>query len=135
MQSHPVLSAQRNLGVQFHLECIYISLVYYDYQPAKEHMQRAQQLCGLNTCMTGGRRREGGRREAEEGGRSGREEGGRGRSGTEEGGYIVKERMDEDCWFAASVSVRGLNSLVVLQVLWGNGPATSRTTCLSSSWR
>lgn len=54
VKSHPVLTAQRNLGVQFHLECTYISLVYYDYQPAKEHIQKAQQLCGLNISMTGG---------------------------------------------------------------------------------
>lgn len=53
VQSHPVLSAQRSLGVHFHLECTYISLEYYDYQPAKEHIQRAQQLCGLNINMTG----------------------------------------------------------------------------------
>lgn len=54
VKSHPVLSAQRNLGVQFHLECTYIRLVYFDYKPAKEHIQRAQQLCGLNISMTGG---------------------------------------------------------------------------------
>lgn len=53
VKSHPVLSAQRNLGVQFHLECTYIRLVYFDYKPAKEHIQRAQQLCGLNISMTG----------------------------------------------------------------------------------
>lgn len=53
VKSHPVLSAQRNLGIQFHLECTYISLVYYDYQPAKEHIQKAQQLCGLNISLTG----------------------------------------------------------------------------------
>lgn len=74
MQSHPVLSAQRSLGVHFHLECTYISLEYYDYQPAKEHIQRAQKLCGLNINMTGGWR-EGEERER------GRMEGGRSEEG------------------------------------------------------
>lgn len=74
VQSHPVLSGQRSLGLHFHLECTYISLEYYEYQPAKEHIQRAQQLCGLNINMTGGwREREGGGRGREDGGR---EEGG-----------------------------------------------------------
>uniref|UniRef100_A0A3Q3WKP9 Tetratricopeptide repeat protein 27 n=1 Tax=Mola mola TaxID=94237 RepID=A0A3Q3WKP9_MOLML len=47
------LSEQRNLAVQFHLECTYLSLTYYDYRPAKEHIRRAQELSGLSVNMTG----------------------------------------------------------------------------------
>ncbi|XP_010742093.1 tetratricopeptide repeat protein 27 [Larimichthys crocea] len=48
-----VLSEQRNLAIQFHLECVYTSLTYYEYQPAKEHIKRAQELSGLNINITG----------------------------------------------------------------------------------
>lgn len=54
MKCQSVLSVHRNLAIQFHLECTYISLVYYEYKPAKEHIQRAQELSGLKINMTGG---------------------------------------------------------------------------------
>uniref|UniRef100_A0A672FKQ9 Tetratricopeptide repeat protein 27 n=1 Tax=Salarias fasciatus TaxID=181472 RepID=A0A672FKQ9_SALFA len=41
------------LAVQFHLECVYTCLTYYEYQPAKEHIQEAQQLSGLDVNLTG----------------------------------------------------------------------------------
>lgn len=53
LKCQSLFSEQRKLGVQFHLECTYISLTYYDYQQAKEHIQRAQELSGLNINMTG----------------------------------------------------------------------------------
>ncbi|XP_035515288.1 tetratricopeptide repeat protein 27 [Morone saxatilis] len=43
----------RNLAIQFHLECVYTSLTYYEYQPAKEHIKKAQELSGLNINVTG----------------------------------------------------------------------------------
>ncbi|XP_051279021.1 tetratricopeptide repeat protein 27 isoform X2 [Dicentrarchus labrax] len=43
----------RNLAIQFHLECVYTSLNYYEYQPAKEHIKKAQELSGLNINVTG----------------------------------------------------------------------------------
>uniref|UniRef100_A0A672FKP0 Tetratricopeptide repeat protein 27 n=1 Tax=Salarias fasciatus TaxID=181472 RepID=A0A672FKP0_SALFA len=43
----------RPLAVQFHLECVYTCLTYYEYQPAKEHIQEAQQLSGLDVNLTG----------------------------------------------------------------------------------
>ncbi|KAG7214400.1 hypothetical protein INR49_023111, partial [Caranx melampygus] len=48
-----VLSEQRLLAIQFHLECVYIRLTYYEYQEAKEHIKTAQELSGLNINMTG----------------------------------------------------------------------------------
>ncbi|KAM6916264.1 tetratricopeptide repeat protein 27 [Xenentodon cancila] len=48
-----VLSEQRNLAIQFHLECVYISLTYYEYQSAKEHIRKAQELSGLDINVTG----------------------------------------------------------------------------------
>uniref|UniRef100_A0A668U0G8 Tetratricopeptide repeat protein 27 n=1 Tax=Oreochromis aureus TaxID=47969 RepID=A0A668U0G8_OREAU len=48
-----VLSQHRNLAIQFHLECVYTSLTYYEYQPAKEHIEEARQLSRLNINMTG----------------------------------------------------------------------------------
>ncbi|KAM9364624.1 tetratricopeptide repeat protein 27 isoform 2-T2 [Pholidichthys leucotaenia] len=53
MRHQSVLSEQRNLAVQFHLECVYTSLSYYQYQQAKEHIRKAQELSGLNINMTG----------------------------------------------------------------------------------
>lgn len=53
LQCQPLLSKQRNLAIHFHLECVYTSLTYYDYQPAKEHIKKAQELCGLNINLTG----------------------------------------------------------------------------------
>lgn len=49
----PSLLEQRNLAIHFHLECVYTSLTYYEYQPAKEHMKKAQELSGLDINMTG----------------------------------------------------------------------------------
>uniref|UniRef100_A0A8C7PWE7 Tetratricopeptide repeat protein 27 n=1 Tax=Oncorhynchus mykiss TaxID=8022 RepID=A0A8C7PWE7_ONCMY len=43
----------RNLSIQFHLECGYTSLTYYEYNPAKEHFQRAKELSGLDMNMIG----------------------------------------------------------------------------------
>ncbi|XP_008320682.1 tetratricopeptide repeat protein 27 [Cynoglossus semilaevis] len=43
----------RNLAIHFHLECVYINLTYYEYQPAKEHIVKAQELSGLDVNMTG----------------------------------------------------------------------------------
>uniref|UniRef100_A0A1A8I9L4 Tetratricopeptide repeat protein 27 n=1 Tax=Nothobranchius kuhntae TaxID=321403 RepID=A0A1A8I9L4_NOTKU len=48
-----LLSEQKNLEIQLHLECAHISLTYYEYQPAKQHIQRAQELSGLSINMTG----------------------------------------------------------------------------------
>uniref|UniRef100_A0A3Q3RBK5 Tetratricopeptide repeat protein 27 n=1 Tax=Monopterus albus TaxID=43700 RepID=A0A3Q3RBK5_MONAL len=48
-----LLSEHRNLLIQFHLECVYISLTYYEYQPAMEHIKKAQELSGLDINMTG----------------------------------------------------------------------------------
>ncbi|XP_033957004.1 tetratricopeptide repeat protein 27-like [Pseudochaenichthys georgianus] len=44
---------QRNLAIHFHLECVYTNLTYYNYQSAKEHSEKAQELSGLNINMTG----------------------------------------------------------------------------------
>ncbi|XP_067091989.1 tetratricopeptide repeat protein 27 [Osmerus mordax] len=43
----------RCLAMQFHLECGYTSLTYYEYHPAKESFQRAKELSGLEVNMTG----------------------------------------------------------------------------------
>lgn len=43
----------KNLAIQLHLECVYTCLTYYEYQPAKEHIKRAQELSGLDINMTG----------------------------------------------------------------------------------
>lgn len=53
MKCEPGLSEHVKLAVQFHLECTYISLMYYDHQSAKEHVRRAQELSGLHVSMTG----------------------------------------------------------------------------------
>ncbi|MEQ2210248.1 hypothetical protein XENOCAPTIV_010444 [Xenoophorus captivus] len=53
MQCQSVLSDQRSLAVQFHLECADISLTYYEYRAAKEHIERAKELSGLHINMTG----------------------------------------------------------------------------------
>ncbi|XP_023819122.1 tetratricopeptide repeat protein 27 [Oryzias latipes] len=51
---HPsLLSAQRTLTLQLHLECAYLSLTYYEYQAAKEHIRKAQELSGLSINLTG----------------------------------------------------------------------------------
>ncbi|XP_056333284.1 tetratricopeptide repeat protein 27 [Danio aesculapii] len=46
-------NAHRNLAIQFHLECSYICLTYYEYHRAKEHLQTARDLSGLDVNMTG----------------------------------------------------------------------------------
>ncbi|KAK1793671.1 hypothetical protein P4O66_012036 [Electrophorus voltai] len=44
----------RNLAVLFHLECSYTCLTYYEYRNAKDHLQKARDLSGLEINMTGG---------------------------------------------------------------------------------
>ncbi|XP_029376814.1 tetratricopeptide repeat protein 27 isoform X2 [Echeneis naucrates] len=53
LKNQSVLLDHRLLAIQFHLECVYTSLTYYEYQPAKEHIKKAQELSGLNINMTG----------------------------------------------------------------------------------
>ncbi|XP_078129351.1 tetratricopeptide repeat protein 27 [Sander vitreus] len=53
LKCQTVFSEQRKLAIHFHLECVYTSLTYYDYQPAKEHINKAQELSGLDINMTG----------------------------------------------------------------------------------
>ncbi|XP_068997979.1 LOW QUALITY PROTEIN: tetratricopeptide repeat protein 27 [Embiotoca jacksoni] len=53
LQCQSVLADQRRLAIHFHLECVYTCLTYYEYQPAREHMMTARQLCGLDISMTG----------------------------------------------------------------------------------
>ncbi|XP_062863217.1 tetratricopeptide repeat protein 27 [Trichomycterus rosablanca] len=50
-----VLSGEtlRNLSMLFHLECSYTCLTYYEYLRAKEHLQKARDLSGLDINMTG----------------------------------------------------------------------------------
>ncbi|XP_076852553.1 tetratricopeptide repeat protein 27-like [Brachyhypopomus gauderio] len=45
--------AHRNLALLFHLECSYACLTYYEYRKAKDHLQKARQLSGLEINMTG----------------------------------------------------------------------------------
>ncbi|XP_068184321.1 tetratricopeptide repeat protein 27 isoform X2 [Antennarius striatus] len=53
MKCQAVLSQQRTLAIQFHLESAYINLTYYEYQQAKVHIQKAQELSGLHINVTG----------------------------------------------------------------------------------
>ncbi|XP_044070278.1 tetratricopeptide repeat protein 27 [Siniperca chuatsi] len=53
LKCQSLLSEHSNLAIQFHLECVYTSLTYYEYQPAKEHIKKAQEISGLNINMTG----------------------------------------------------------------------------------
>ncbi|XP_075932796.1 tetratricopeptide repeat protein 27 isoform X2 [Anarhichas minor] len=53
LKCQSLLSEQRNLAIHFHLECVYTFLTYYEYQPAKEHIKKAQELSGLNINTTG----------------------------------------------------------------------------------
>uniref|UniRef100_UPI003AAC86D8 tetratricopeptide repeat protein 27 isoform X2 n=1 Tax=Centroberyx gerrardi TaxID=166262 RepID=UPI003AAC86D8 len=53
LKCESLFSDHRNLAIQFHLECVYTSLTYYEYQPAKEHIQKAKEFSGLETNMTG----------------------------------------------------------------------------------
>ncbi|KAK2832663.1 hypothetical protein Q5P01_016552 [Channa striata] len=48
-----LMSEHKNLAIQFHLECAYTSLTYYEYQPAKEHIEKAQDLSQLDINLTG----------------------------------------------------------------------------------
>nr|XP_057913903.1 tetratricopeptide repeat protein 27 [Doryrhamphus excisus]XP_057913904.1 tetratricopeptide repeat protein 27 [Doryrhamphus excisus] len=48
-----LFSEHRNLAVQFHLECVYCSLAYYEYSAAKEHIKKAQELSMLDINTTG----------------------------------------------------------------------------------
>ncbi|XP_052009762.1 tetratricopeptide repeat protein 27 [Xyrauchen texanus] len=43
----------RNLAIQFHLECSYTCLSYYEYRSAKEHLQTARDLSGLDVNIAG----------------------------------------------------------------------------------
>ncbi|XP_067901443.1 tetratricopeptide repeat protein 27 [Heterodontus francisci] len=43
----------RNLAIQFHLECGYALLSYYEYKKAKENFNTAQKMAKLSTTMTG----------------------------------------------------------------------------------
>ncbi|KAJ0004840.1 hypothetical protein NQD34_011054 [Periophthalmus magnuspinnatus] len=52
-ESRSSLEAHLNLQVQFHLECVYINLSYYEYSEAKEHVRRSQELSGLSVNLTG----------------------------------------------------------------------------------
>ncbi|CAL1578486.1 unnamed protein product [Knipowitschia caucasica] len=44
---------QLSLLLQFHLECVYINLNYYEFSEAKRHMRRAEELSGLRVQPTG----------------------------------------------------------------------------------
>ncbi|RXN29818.1 tetratricopeptide repeat 27 [Labeo rohita] len=46
-------NTHRNLAIQFHLECSYTCLTYYEYRRAKEHLQTARDLSGIDVNMTG----------------------------------------------------------------------------------
>ncbi|KAJ0067097.1 hypothetical protein NL108_012478 [Boleophthalmus pectinirostris] len=52
-QSWGFLEDHVSLQVQFHLECVYTNLSYYEYQDAKEHVRKAQDLTGLTVNLTG----------------------------------------------------------------------------------
>ncbi|XP_032409683.1 tetratricopeptide repeat protein 27 [Xiphophorus hellerii] len=53
LKCQSALSDQRSLAIQFHLECAYISLTYYEYGSSKEHINTAKELSGLHINMTG----------------------------------------------------------------------------------
>lgn len=53
LEHQSLLSEHRNLAIQFHLECVYTNLMYYEYKLAKEHIRKAQELSGLDINMTG----------------------------------------------------------------------------------
>lgn len=53
MESQSMLLKYRSLAIQFHLECLHTSLTYYEYQSAKKHIKKAQELSGLTLNMTG----------------------------------------------------------------------------------
>ena len=47
------LSAHLDLTTQLHLECAYVSWMYYDHKSGREHLQKAQELAGLDINLTG----------------------------------------------------------------------------------
>lgn len=53
MKFQAELSEHPPLEIQFHLECAHLSLMYYDYKVAQEHLQKAQELSGLDVSLTG----------------------------------------------------------------------------------
>ncbi|XP_051936997.1 tetratricopeptide repeat protein 27 [Hippocampus zosterae] len=53
LKCESLFSEQRNLAIQFHLECVYCSLTYFEYQAAKEHIKKAQELSLLDINVTG----------------------------------------------------------------------------------
>ncbi|KAM9847941.1 tetratricopeptide repeat protein 27 [Aulostomus maculatus] len=53
LECKPLFSEQRNLAIQFYLECVYTHLTYYEYQPAKEDIKKARELSRLTISMTG----------------------------------------------------------------------------------
>ncbi|XP_077468904.1 tetratricopeptide repeat protein 27 [Stigmatopora argus] len=53
LKCESLFSEHSNLAIQFHLECVYCCLSYYEYQTAKEHIKKAQELSKLDINMTG----------------------------------------------------------------------------------
>uniref|UniRef100_A0A3Q3GNN2 Tetratricopeptide repeat protein 27 n=1 Tax=Labrus bergylta TaxID=56723 RepID=A0A3Q3GNN2_9LABR len=53
LKCQSLLLEHKNLAIQFHLECVYTNLTYYEYKPAKEHIKKAEELSGLDINMTG----------------------------------------------------------------------------------
>ncbi|KAK7901720.1 hypothetical protein WMY93_018489 [Mugilogobius chulae] len=52
-KSSSSLQNHLSLLLQFHLECVYTNLSYYEYSEAKVHMKLAQDLSGLSVNTTG----------------------------------------------------------------------------------
>ncbi len=46
-------NTHRNLAIQFHLECSYTCLTYYEYRRAKEHLKTARDLARIDVNMIG----------------------------------------------------------------------------------
>nr|XP_023659857.1 tetratricopeptide repeat protein 27 isoform X1 [Paramormyrops kingsleyae] len=53
LESYLMAGGHRDLAVQLHLECGYSCLLFYEYQPAKEHFERSRELCELEVNLTG----------------------------------------------------------------------------------
>uniref|UniRef100_A0A8C5A5J9 Tetratricopeptide repeat protein 27 n=1 Tax=Gadus morhua TaxID=8049 RepID=A0A8C5A5J9_GADMO len=47
------ITFRKDLAIQFHLECMYTSLFYWEYQQAREHVEKAKELTGLEFSTTG----------------------------------------------------------------------------------